>query len=168
MPSEPVPREAERDLVSQAQIAVAAADELLDEAVRSVRARVGVNDLPVDQLLDREQRATHALAWLATYVEAVRQLCAYAQRMQSSGRLDEIESLIVALGLGEYLAQMQGGIPMSQGEIARPSDMGLAVGAVERRLAPCVDAFAHGNVQRRPAGRADAALGSGNRRGLRA
>src|SRR5579862_4621823 len=168
MPSQPAPREAELDLLSRAQAAVAAADALLDDALRSVRARVGTGGPPLDGLLDREQRATHALAWLATYVEAVRQLCAYAQRMQSSGRLGEIEGLIVALGLGEYLAQMEGGIPMSQGEIARPSDMGLAVGAVERRLAPCVDAFAHGNVQRRPAGRADAALGSGNRRGLRA
>ena len=40
----------------------------------------------VSRLLDREQRAAHGLAWLATYVEAVRQLAAYAERMQDDGQ----------------------------------------------------------------------------------
>jgi (2S)-methylsuccinyl-CoA dehydrogenase len=104
----------------------------------------------VDRLLDREQRATHALAWLATYVEAVRQLGAYAQRMQEAGRLGELEQLIVELGIGEYLAQIQGGIPMSQGEIARPADMGLSAAAVERRMAgPLGELITAGNEPRR-------------------
>ena len=50
------------------------------------------------RLLDREQRATHGLAWLATYVEAVRQLAAYAERMQAAGGLGEIEELLVGSG----------------------------------------------------------------------
>ena len=149
MPCEPARGGAEPDIVSVVQAAALAADELLHEAIGAVRARIGDDRQPVDQVLDREQRATHALAWLATYVQAVRQLSAYAERMQSSGRLGEIEELIVGLGLGEYLAQMQGGIPMSQGEIARPADMGLAGSAIERRLATCVDALAPGNAQRR-------------------
>ena len=37
-------------------------------------------------MFDREQRATHGLAWLATYVEAVRQLAAYAERMTGAAR----------------------------------------------------------------------------------
>jgi (2S)-methylsuccinyl-CoA dehydrogenase len=149
MPSEPARRDAEPDLVSLTQAAVAGADELLHDAIRAVRARVGAEHPPGDRLLDREQRATHGLAWLATYVEAVRQLCAYAERLQSAGRLGEIERLIVELGLGEYLAQMHGGIPMSQGEIARPADMGLAGSVIGPRLASCVDALAPGNAQRR-------------------
>ena len=53
------------------------------------------------ELLDREQRATHGLAWLATYVEAVRQLAAYAERMQRAGvRRDR--GALVRIGLGEY------------------------------------------------------------------
>jgi len=149
MPSEPAGRGAEADIVSLARAATSAADGLLRDAIRAVRARVGADHEPVERLLDREQRATHGLAWLATYVEAVRQLSAYADRLQSGGRLGEIETLIVELGLGEYLAQMQGGIPMSQGEIARPADMGLAGSLLERRLAPCVDALAPGNARRR-------------------
>ena len=87
----------------------------------------------VDGLLDREQRATHGLAWLATYVESVRQLAAYAERMQAGGGLGETEELLVEIGIGEYLAQIQGGIPMSQGEIVRPADIGLAGEAVATR-----------------------------------
>ena len=88
-----------------------------------------------DRLLDREQRAAHGLAWLATYVESVRQLAAYAERMHARGALGEIEELIVEIGIGEYLAQIQGGIPMSQGEIVRPADLGLAGEAVAARVA---------------------------------
>ena len=49
----------------------------------------------------------------------MRQLTAYAERMQATGRLAEIEELLVRIGLGEYLAQILGGIPISQGEIVR-------------------------------------------------
>ena len=131
-----------------------AAEGVLQDATRAVRARVAKEsqtpDRALDHALDREQRATHALAWLATYVEAVRQLCAYAERMHEAGRFGELEQLIVEIGLAEYLAQIQGGIPMSQGEIARPSDMGLSAAAVERRMAgPLGDFFTVGNEQRR-------------------
>src|ERR1700730_18206948 len=135
-------RETGPDITTLAAQAVQAAEGVLQDATRAVRARVAPDNKPVDRLLDREQRATHALAWLATYVEAVRQLCAYAERMHEAGRLGELEQLIVEIGLGEYLAQIQGGIPMSQGEIARPSDMGLSAAAVERRMTgPSADCF---------------------------
>jgi (2S)-methylsuccinyl-CoA dehydrogenase len=143
-------RESGPDLASLAAEAVRAAEGVLQDAIRAVRARVAKDGQPVDRALDREQRATHALAWLATYVEAVRQLAAYAERMREAGRLGELEQLIVWLGIGEYLAQIQGGIPMSQGEIARPADMGLAAAAVERRMAgPWSEYFTAGNEVRR-------------------
>src|ERR1022692_2152841 len=143
-------RETGSDLASLTAEAVRAAEGVLQDAIRAVRSRVAKDNQTVDRLLDREQRATHALAWLATYVEAVRQLGAYAERMREGGRLGELERLIVGIGLGEYLAQMQGGIPMSQGEIARPADMGLSAAAVERRMAgPWVEFFTAGNERRR-------------------
>src|SRR5258708_19356129 len=143
-------REIGPDLTGLAREAVRAAEGVLQDATRAGRSRGAPDDKTVDRLLDREQRATHALAWLATYVEAVRQLCAYAERMHAAGRLGELEQLIVEIGLGEYLAQIQGGIPMSQGEIARPSDMGLSAAAVERRMAGPFQAFlTEGNVERR-------------------
>jgi len=143
-------RETGPDLARVTREAVRAAEAVLQDATRAVRSRVAKDNQTVDRLLDREQRATHALAWLATYVEAVRQLCSYAERMQEAGRLGELEQLIVEIGLGEYLAQIQGGIPMSQGEIARPADMGLSAAAVERRMAgPLEDFFTAGNERRR-------------------
>jgi (2S)-methylsuccinyl-CoA dehydrogenase len=143
-------RDTGSDLASLTAEAVRAAEGVLQDAIRAVRARVAKDNQTVDRLLDREQRATHALAWLATYVEAVRQLGAYAERMRQGGRLGELEQLIVEIGVGEYLAQIQGGIPMSQGEIARPADMGLSAAAVERRMAgPWVEFFETGNEQRR-------------------
>src|SRR5256885_5632854 len=117
------------NLVTSAQAATSAAEALLADATAKVGERVMLEGRAVARLLDREQRATHGLAWLATYVEAVRQLTAYAERMQHSGLLTELEELIVRIGLGEYLAQIQGGIPISQGEIVRPADLGLSAAA---------------------------------------
>jgi (2S)-methylsuccinyl-CoA dehydrogenase len=127
------------DLVTMARGAVAAVEALLADATAKVRERVAVDGRIVSRTFDREQRATHGLAWLATYVEAVRQLAAYAERMQSTKRLGEIEDCLVRIGLGEYLAQILGGIPMSQGEIVRLSDLGLGASAVASRVTPQVE-----------------------------
>jgi (2S)-methylsuccinyl-CoA dehydrogenase len=137
-------------LVALAREATLAAETLLADATRAVRQRVTIDNQMVDRLLDREQRATHGLAWLATYVESVRQLAAYAERMHARGALGEIEQLIVEIGVGEYLAQIQGGIPMSQGEIVRPSDLALAGEAVAARVAGVLNGLAGSdNVERR-------------------
>jgi (2S)-methylsuccinyl-CoA dehydrogenase len=135
-------------LVALARQAAQAAEALLGDATAAVRERVTVDHQVVDRMLDREQRATHGLAWLATYVESVRQLAAYAERMHASGTLGEVEELLVHIGIGEYLAQIQGGIPMSQGEIVRPADLGLSAEAVAKRMAGPVQTFAaSGNVE---------------------
>jgi (2S)-methylsuccinyl-CoA dehydrogenase len=142
-------RDAEVRILAQARDAAQIAETLLAEAKAAVRQRVMVDNRPVDRLLDREQRATHGLAWLATYVEAIRQLAAYAERMHEAGTLGELEELIVQLGIGEYLAQIQGGIPMSQGEILRPMDFGLSALAVAERLARPLDGLMAGDAERR-------------------
>jgi hypothetical protein len=86
-------REAGVKLIALAREATRAVDALLGDAKAAVRARVTVENHTVDRLFDREQRATHGLAWLATYVEAVQQLAAYAERMHDAGTLGEIEEL---------------------------------------------------------------------------
>src|ERR1700728_3347980 len=114
-----------QNLISALDEAVAAAEALFTDARRTVAARGTVEGRPMARAFDREQRATHGLAWLATYVEAIRQLAAYTERLQGSGSFGETEELLVRIGAGEFLAQMFGGIPMSQGEIVRLADMGL-------------------------------------------
>src|ERR1041385_7430194 len=140
-----------RDLVSLARRAVAAVEGLLADATAAVRGRVSVEGRVVGRIFDREQRATHGLAWLATCVEAVRQLTGYADHMLASGHCTEIEDLLVRIGIGEYIAQIFGGIPISQGEIVRPADLGLGAATVAARMTPEIEAFlaAGNNAQRR-------------------
>ena len=132
--------------------AAAAMDALLSDARSAVAERVMVDGRVASRLFDSEQRATHGLAWLATYVEAIRQLAHYAQRLADSGGFGEIEELIVRIGAGEYLAQMLGGMPMSQGEIVRLSDLGLNAAAAAVRVNPAVEhLIATGNTAARRA-----------------
>jgi (2S)-methylsuccinyl-CoA dehydrogenase len=152
MPSAAPRQRAENELVEAAWEATAALDALLADAVGRVRERVTVEGHVVGRLLDREQRATHGLAWFATYVEAVRQLAAYAERMAADGNLGEIEEHLIRIGLGEFIAQLLGGIPMSQGEMVRPSDLGLSAAQVAARITPVVESLiAGGNTAERRA-----------------
>ena len=93
------PREIGPDLTSLTREAVRAAEGVLQDATRSVRSRVAKDDKTVDRLLDREQRATHALAWLATYVEAVRQLFSEAGERQVA---DVKNAMVTGIGVIPY------------------------------------------------------------------
>ncbi|HTS42215.1 MAG TPA: acyl-CoA dehydrogenase family protein [Xanthobacteraceae bacterium] len=127
--------------VEMAREATASSEAILAFAIANVRPRVIRDDHIDSRLFDKEQRATHGLAWLATYVESVRQLAAYAERLDAAGQFTELEELIVRVGLGEYLSQIVGGIAMSQGEIVRPADLGLDPVAIAARLSPRVEAL---------------------------
>ncbi|PKP78465.1 MAG: acyl-CoA dehydrogenase [Alphaproteobacteria bacterium HGW-Alphaproteobacteria-3] len=113
------------DLLPLTASAVDAADALFVKAKASVFAKVAKDGKVSAAAIEREQFAVHGLAWLATYVEALRQLAAYAARMKEEGRFGEFEALIVQTAFGEYLSQMAGGIPMSQGETVRMRDLGV-------------------------------------------
>jgi (2S)-methylsuccinyl-CoA dehydrogenase len=127
------------ELIATLHHAVQAVEAILDDARRSVAERVTRDGRVAPRILDREQRAAHGLAWLATYVDAIRQLGAYAERLTETGHFGEVEDHIVRIGAGEYLAQILGGIPMSQGEIVRLSDLGLNAAAVAARITPAVE-----------------------------
>jgi (2S)-methylsuccinyl-CoA dehydrogenase len=127
------------DLIANARAATTAMEALLADATRAISARVTEGGRISGKLLDREQRAAHGLSWFATYVQAIRQLGAYAERMSEVGRFGETEDLLVRIGLGEYLAQMLGGIPMSQGEFVRPGDLGLPPDQVSERVTPVIE-----------------------------
>ena len=114
------------DVVGLAAEALTQLEALLAQAIASVRVKVSENGKLDANLIEREQRAAHGLAWLATYVEAVRELGGYAARLDTEGRLGSTERLLTGIGLGEYCAQVFGGILMNQGEILRLSDFGLS------------------------------------------
>jgi (2S)-methylsuccinyl-CoA dehydrogenase len=111
----------ESELLEACSGALAAADRLFHLARVAVRGAVDRADAP-----DALQGAAHGLAWLATYVEALRQMLGWARRLQACNRLGEIERLLLANAFAEYLAQIAGGIPMSQGETVRLAELGVA------------------------------------------
>ena len=152
MPSTVTARPPRREVIAMLGEAVAAADALLSDARRAVGHRVAIDGQVVARLFDSEQRATHGLAWFATYVEAIRQLAEYGRRLAEAGTFGEVEELLLRIGAGEYLAQMLGGMPMSQGEIVRLSDLGLNAAAVAARVNPAVEhLIATGNTAARRA-----------------
>jgi (2S)-methylsuccinyl-CoA dehydrogenase len=110
------------DLARQAHFA---AQGVMDSALTSVRERVSENGKLSADRIEVEQHAVHGLAWLATYVEAIKEMATYARRMQIDARFGDTEQLLTRVGLGEYLAQIFGAIPMNQGEIVRLADFGL-------------------------------------------
>ena len=136
------------DWLPAARQAIASVEGILGQATANMQAKIAPAGRIDPNLMQREQRATHALAWLATYVEGLRQLAAYAERMQDAGRLGEIETVLVRIGLGEYAAQILGGIPISQGEIVRLSELGLTNSEVAARITPALEQMiASGNTR---------------------
>jgi len=131
------------DLTALTTLALPEVERLFEQGREVLRGRVSTGGKVSPTAMEAHQCAAHALSWLATYTESLRQLAAWADRLQTAGTLGEMEALILQIGFGEYLAQIAGGIPMSQGEIARLGDLGLSwkPGAAAERL------IAQGNSQ---------------------
>ncbi len=112
------------NLIETGRTAVADAGNWLAGATAGLRATLAPEGKLDPARLSREQTAAHALAWSATVVESLRQMQGWAERLDAAGEFGETERLLHQIALGEYLAQLKGGIPMSQGELARPVDLG--------------------------------------------
>ncbi len=126
------------DLTATCLEAYNAAQHLLVEARRGVSALVIHGGRMDGALLDRHQFAAHGYAWLATYVGGLQEMLVWADRLAEAGELSELESLMLQCAYGEYLAQIVGGIAMSQVEIVRPRDMGVSDEAVHAFYTPAV------------------------------
>ena len=113
------------DLQALTKAALPEVEALFTQARDGLKAQVSTGGKVSNQALEAQQYQAHALAWLATYVEALRQLDAWAGRLADASQFGQMEALILQAGFGEYLTQIAGGIPMSQTEFARLSDLGL-------------------------------------------
>ncbi len=124
------------------------ASAALAEAGRIAVGEAVLKDGKLDAAaIEAGQFAAHGYAWLATYGAALRQLHLWAARLNEAGKLGEIEKLILQAGFGEYLNQMRGGIALSQGEIARPHDIGIAPADLAGFGVPAVETLiAEGNT----------------------
>ena len=113
-------------LVGLTEAALPEVEALFSKAREELRGRVTVAGKVSAAALEEHQFAAHTLAWLATYTESLRQLQAWATRLQSDGKFGAMEAFILQIGFGEYLAQIYGGISMSQNEVARLGDVWVA------------------------------------------
>jgi len=111
--------------------ALEAAEGVLARARAALVAKLAPGGKIDAAALDRDQHAAHGFAWLATYVAALRATLDWANSLEHAGAFGERERLILQLGFTEYLSQILGGIPMSQGEMVRPADLGLQAGDLE-------------------------------------
>jgi (2S)-methylsuccinyl-CoA dehydrogenase len=111
-------------LVRQAVVAAEKVQLVAKAGVREAVAKAGG--------VDNAQNEAHGFAWLSTYVEALRQMQRWAEGLAASSKLGEVETLLLLAGFGEYCAQIIGGIPMSQGEMIRMSDLGVPAADVTR------------------------------------
>jgi len=100
-----------------------AAETLLRQLMTALRATLRQADGDETRALQLEQSRAHGVAWAATYVRALQQMLAWAQRLHCAGRLGELEALLLRAAFAEYLAQLSGGLPMSQGEFFRAESL---------------------------------------------
>ncbi|WP_418594862.1 acyl-CoA dehydrogenase family protein [Ponticoccus sp. (in: a-proteobacteria)] len=114
------------DLLTLTGAAIAPVEAVFETARARVRDMVSAEGRVSGALVEENQTACHGLAWLATYLEALRQMHKWAERLTASGTFGEVEELILQIAFGEYLWQVYGGIQMNQGELVRLQDMGLA------------------------------------------
>ena len=108
--------------------ATAAARRFVATATGRIGARVG------EYGIDREQRAAHGLAWMATLAEAI---AAVAETPPNGAA----GLLALRIGVAELLAQLVSGIAMSPTEIVRPAALGLADAANDLAADPAVAHF---------------------------
>ncbi|WP_417316881.1 acyl-CoA dehydrogenase family protein [Emcibacter sp.] len=118
------------ELFPACEAALAAVDKLVGAARDGLRAHL-VKDGKLDRtLMAQHQFECHGLSWITTYAETLRQTLEWSKNLSGEGKFTELEELILRVGFGEYLSQMRGGIPMSQGEIIRPENMWVSAGDV--------------------------------------
>lgn len=133
------------DLTSKS---VNALEILLSHVIDHVREYALVEGRVSSAKLDEHQFETHSLAWIATYIESLRQMHYWAEIAIKNHKFDEIEKLLLQISFGEYLTQIQSGIPMSQTEFARLKDMDLPATVLTDFLIPEVEMLSKfGNTQ---------------------
>ncbi|WP_425046622.1 acyl-CoA dehydrogenase family protein [Primorskyibacter sp. S87] len=113
------------DLLTLTGAALAPVAQVFETALEAVRAKVSVEGRISGDLIEANQSSAHGLSWLGTYNQSLQQMQRWAEKLQDNGNFGELEQLIHQIAFGEYLHQIAGGIPMSQGEILRLQELGL-------------------------------------------
>ena len=136
------------DLLATTQQALESLDALFEAAKGTVKSLVSSDGRVSSGLMEQHQAAAHGLSWLATYHESMRQMQNWATKLSDAGEFGEAEQLLHQIACGEYHAQIVGGIPMSQSEIVRLSDIKIPAAAQQDyQNAAVMNLIANGNTQ---------------------
>jgi (2S)-methylsuccinyl-CoA dehydrogenase len=112
-------------LIDRLDAAVSAVEHYVTAVRGAVAAKVAPHGKVDRRAMDAEQHRVHGFAWIATYLEVLRETAGWARALSGAGQFGETEALLARILFGEYLAQLAGGLPMTQVEMTRPSDFGL-------------------------------------------
>ncbi|MBM4361444.1 MAG: acyl-CoA dehydrogenase family protein [Deltaproteobacteria bacterium] len=105
--------------------AVAAIEDLYQRALGRVAARVAENGKVSARKVDQHQLAAHALAYLATELEAARQLVAWAERVGAGVTGRGLEGKIARVYVGELLRALHSGVDLGANELIGLGDLGV-------------------------------------------
>ncbi|MDG6079829.1 acyl-CoA dehydrogenase [Erythrobacter litoralis] len=113
------------DWISLSAEAANAARDLADAVHSKVSDTIAPEGKVDAAIAEREQHMVHGFAWISTTAEALFATAGWAKRANETECFGAVEELILKVGFGEYCAQLAGGVPMNQTEVARPADFGL-------------------------------------------
>ncbi len=114
-----------KETISLCENALKNSEKYLSEIIRVTKDKLEKSEKPISDFINQHQISTHGIAWIGTYIEALRQLLGWARNLAEHSSLNELENLILTASYGEYISQIRGGIMMAQNEITRPSDFGI-------------------------------------------
>jgi (2S)-methylsuccinyl-CoA dehydrogenase len=134
-------------LLTRAGAAVDAARQYLETARARTRQHQAAAHVGGAGGVNAIQRVVHGFAWITTTVTALIAANDWAAATLNAGMLQDVDTLTLRIGFGEYLAQLTAGISMSQNEVVRPLEMDLSEAAGRLAGDPAVAWFLrHGNV----------------------
>ncbi len=114
-----------KNIISLCEDALSELAPLLDRAKEFLQEQVILSGRISSAKLEEHQYISHGLAWLTTYEKSMQIIVNWSNSIDYLGKFSKLDQLILQIGFSEYLGQILGGIPMSQGEMVRLSDLGI-------------------------------------------
>ena len=107
----------------QTERAISGIEKLAHGYLETLAGKVARDNAVHAPSLERHQFMAHGYAWVATYLEALKQLVDWSRQLLAQGGFTELNQAIFKAGTGGYLQQLLHGIAMSQDEVFRPEDI---------------------------------------------
>ena len=109
--------------LQQAERAISRIERLAQGYLETLAVKVTRDNAVHAPSLEQHQFIAHGYAWVATYLEALKQLAGWSRQLLEQGGFTELNQATFKAGTGGYLQQLLHGIAMSQDEVFRPEDI---------------------------------------------